>query len=412
MLAGYKVVTITHKCAKLEQIGKFVIPHTQREEVKARLLDLKSRFHLEELMYVATCNRVMFAFHARKPLRNDFLPKFFKTVNPALSASDLMQSNEFAQIFQGEDAVRHILSVASSIDSLVIGEREILRQLRDGYDECLEWNLTGDNLRILMDNVVRAAKAVYSDTGIGEKPVSVASLAVQQLIATNLPHNAPILLVGAGQTNRLVATILHKQGYHNFTVFNRTEEKAQELAYQLGGRGYALSQLQQYKGYFAGMIVCTGATEAVIKQDLYEKLLNGDTEKKIIIDLSIPNNVDKAVVTNFNTTYIEIDTLKVLARENMAHREREVSKAQEILEIHFDTFRLAHQQRQLQLAMQHVPLEMRAVKERAKKVFSKQLECLDDETLLLIDQMLNYMEQKCISIPMKAAKKPVVNYEL
>jgi glutamyl-tRNA reductase len=407
MLAGYKIVTITHKCAKLDQIGKFIIPHTQREEVKNRLIELKNRFQFDELMYVATCNRVMFAFYSKKPLRNDFLPKFFRAVNPALSASDLMHSSEFAQIFEGEHAIRHTLSVAASIDSLVIGEREILRQLREGYDECLEWNLTGDNLRLMMDNVVRAAKSVYSDTGIGEKPVSVASLAVQQLIATNLPTHAPILLVGAGQTNRLVATILHKQGYNNFTVFNRTQEKAQELAYQLGGRGYALAQLPDYQHYFAGMIVCTGATEAVIDTHLYQQLLNGDPENKIIIDLSIPNNVDRQVVLDFNTTYIEIDTLKALARENMAHREKEVGKAQEILDEYFDTFRIAYQQRQLQLAMQHVPTEMRAVKERAKKVFSKQLENLDEETLLLIDQMLNYMEQKCISIPMKAAKQPV-----
>ena len=150
------------------------------------------------------------------------------------------------------------------MNSLVIGEREILRQLREAYDQSVAWKLTGDDIRLAMRAAVETAKAVYSNTRIGEKPVSVVSLAIQKLLAAKTPKEARILLIGAGQTNKLVTKFLHKHSFSNVVVFNRTLEKAEGLANMVDGKAYTLDHLQEYQGGFDCMIVCTGATKALV----------------------------------------------------------------------------------------------------------------------------------------------------
>jgi glutamyl-tRNA reductase len=116
-------------------------------------------------------------------------------------------------IVQGEVAVSHLFNVASSVDSLVVGERQILSQLREAYEFARSQGLCGDAMRLLMDQAVLTSKEVFSTTRIGEKPVSVASLAVLKLLRYALRPDARILLIGAGQTNSIVAKILHSNAF-------------------------------------------------------------------------------------------------------------------------------------------------------------------------------------------------------
>ena len=135
-----------------------------------------------------------------------------------------------------------IYLVASSVDSLIIGEREILRQLRTAYDACRRAKLTGDSIRLAIKISVETAKRVYSNTKIGEKPVSVVSMAMRELENKQIDKNARILLIGAGQTNTLVAKFLKKFGYSNYTIFNRSLENGQKLAKLLiGNHAYTRS---------------------------------------------------------------------------------------------------------------------------------------------------------------------------
>ncbi|MBK8702837.1 MAG: hypothetical protein IPN33_03970 [Saprospiraceae bacterium] len=178
--------------------------------------------------------------------------------------------------------------MAASMDSLVVGERQILGQLRDAYDQCKAWGLTGDGIRLVIQHTVVAAKAVYAQTRIGDKPVSVASLAIQQLLKSGLPTDARIIMIGAGQTNMLVAKFLHKHHFHHVTVFNRSLDKAQAIADMLGGRALPFNALSSYTEGFDCMIVCTGAAEPIITESLYASWLQGETDPTMVIDLAIP----------------------------------------------------------------------------------------------------------------------------
>ncbi|RMG76481.1 MAG: glutamyl-tRNA reductase [Bacteroidetes bacterium] len=403
MLKNYHILTVTHKTTNLNKIGSFVIQNAEGEALTAELEQLKSTFGLNELMYVPTCNRVVYFFHTSRPVDDVFIRAFFQKVNPALKPSSI---DAEVVHFTGHHALEHLFRVSASIESLVVGEREILRQLRTGYEASRVAGLTGDNIRLAMDCAVVAAKDVYANTRIGEKPVSVVSLAIEQLLKCNLPKDARILMVGAGQTNNLVTKFLVKYGYCNVAVFNRSLEKAENLATRLGGQSYPLSELENYRAGFDCMIVCTGSTTPIIQPELYKKLVNGESGEKVVIDLSIPHNVAPEVVQAFEVKYIEIDGLKLLARKNHAFRKKEVVKAVTLLETHLENFETAYRQRQIERAMKRVPVEIKAVKERAlSEVFKKEMESLDDNARSLVEKMMTYMEKKCIGIPMKAAKE-------
>lgn len=402
MPKGFHILTVTHKQTNLNKIGAFVIPNAEGEVLKSFLENLKVQFNLKELTYVPTCNRVIYFLYTHSNVDEVFITDFFQTINPTLNAEFI---GEEVVHYMGYHSLEHLFRVSSSVESLVVGEREILRQLREGYDKSLNWNLTGHNIRLAMDGAVIAAKDVYSNTRIGEKPVSVVSLAIEQLMKCELPTDARILMVGAGQTNNLVTKFLVKYNYSNVTIFNRTIEKAQNIATRLNGTALSLSDLENHEGGFDCMIVCTGATQAIINKDLYQKLLNGETTQKVVIDLAIPNNVEADVVEHFNVNHIEIDGLKLLAKENLAFRQKEVTKVEVLLERHLEEFEITYRQRQITRAMQNVPTEIKAVKEHAMtEVFKKDIESLDENARLLLERMMTYMEKKCIGIPMKAAK--------
>ena len=409
MLANYKILTVTHKSTNLKSIGDFVIKAADDAELKSRLEAIKSQFQLDELLYLPTCNRVMYLFTTSRPLDQRFISSFFKHINPNLSDTTFGHIDEIVDALEGAAALEHLLDVAASVDSLVIGERQILRQLREAFEQCWQWSLAGHFIRLAYQQAVAAAKAVYSNTRIGEKPVSIVSLAIQKLLKTKLSKSARILLIGAGQTNQLVGKFLLKHAFTNVVVFNRSLGKAKELAGMLDGESFTLDLLPSYTAGFDCLVVCTGATDSVITPELYTTLLQGDSSRKVVIDLSVPHNVAEAVVENNNIHYIEIEGLRNMAQVNLSFREREVKHARNILIQYLQEFPALLKQRQLELAMHRVPTEIKAVKDKAiNEVFRKEVEMLDGQSRVLMEKMLAYMEKKCIGIPMRVAREAVL----
>lgn len=411
-LQDFKILTITHKQARLEEIGKYVFSDTPDDEaLRQKLESLKLKLGLKEFLYLATCNRVMFFFLSAHDLQDAFVSAFFKEAFPHLDAEEVERATTMVARFSGREAIQHLFQVSSSVNSLVVGEREILRQLRSAYEQCHELGTTGDSIRVAMRFAVEAAKTVYSQTRIGEKPISVVSLAMQQMRNSNLVPNPRFLIVGAGQTNKLVAKFLKKYEYDNFTVFNRTYEKAEELARFLGAEAASLEALADYDKGFDALIVCTGATEPIITQPLYEQLLQGDKRDKVVIDLSIPNNVDKQLAEVYDMNYIEVEGLRQLANENLDFRKREVERAKQLLVEAIKEFELHFQSRQVTRVLSTVPNQIKAVKQHAlDNVFKNELSGLDDASLELVERMMSYMERRCIGIPMKAAKDALEKY--
>jgi glutamyl-tRNA reductase len=409
----YKIVAFTHHHANLSDLGKLVIPdHVLNGETYPRLLNaFRSRFGITELMYLNTCNRVMLFFVSPQKITETEVANMMSFMHPHLDAKDLDLARNTASLYEGLEAIKHLFEVAASIDSLVVGEREILRQMREAYERCHEWNLTGDAIRLALRYTVEAAKKVYSDTRIGQKSVSVVSLAIQELLRQNLSEDTRFLIVGAGQTNTLVAKFLLKYRFKKFAVFNRTLHKATELAYKLGAKAYPLKSLNYYNEEFDVLFVCTSSAEPIITTALYEKLIGDDHRKKIIIDLSVPQNVSREVIEEYNVHYIEIENLKNLAQKNLLLRSQEVEKAKEIIENELTNFSLEFQSRQMvKVLTDEVPSQIKDIKEHAiNNVFKREIANLDHTSRDLMERMMAYMEKRCISVPMTLAKKTVAD---
>lgn len=408
MLDNYKVITITHHNLNVDELGHFVIHHKSKEELKERLEALKSDAHLDEIVYLSTCNRVSFICYSQEVFHAEYVKDFFKLVNPILSVEKLKKVGMFVDVYSGSKAVKHLFEVASSMDSLVVGEREIFRQFREAYTSSLEMGLTGDNLRILEIATVKAAKHVYANTKIGEKPLSIVSLAVQSLLEKEPSKDARILIVGAGETNTLFGKFLEKHKFTNVTVFNRSLDNAAHFKELLNAEALHLSELNTYSKGFDVLLVCTASTSSIIDTTIYRNLVRKETSEKIVIDLAVPANVDQTVVDSFDMTYIDIEDLRSLSNKNLEFRKKEVQAAKVLLKTQLIDFNNSFQQRQLEKVLTDVPKEIRQIKERAlEKVYKEKIDQLDPEAQSLIAEMMDYMEKKCIGVPMKAAKKLV-----
>lgn len=401
-----KVIAFTHHHIDLKSLGKLVICD---QSLDSRLKNIQTQLPVSEIFYIGTCNRVEFVFLTKEKTNKEFVTKFLTVLDMGLPPEFMERFLDNVTVFENEEAFNHLLRTSCSLESLVVGEKEILAQIRKAYENCRDAGFTGDYLRMIMDRVVKTAKEVYTHTNISKNPVSVVSLAYRKLKELNMCGNSRVLIIGAGETNQNIAKYLNKHKYSNFSVFNRTLSKAQTLAEELNGKAYDLQALESFDEGFDVIITCTGATEPIITEELYAKLLNGDTGKKVIVDLAIPNDVAPAVIHNNLVHYIEVESLKEVARKNIQERYNELVHAEEIISNNIAEFFTVLKQRRIELAMQDVPRKIKEIKNTALNgVFADEISQMDEASREVLERVMNYMEKKCISVPMIMAKEILV----
>lgn len=397
-----KIIAFTHKTTDINDIGKL---HIDEVQLNSRLNALKTDIDANELFYLSTCNRVEFMLVTEKALDKAFLLNFFICFNPAFTSEDLSWALENARVFEGDEALQHLYSVASSIDSLVVGEREIITQVRNAYEKCNDLGLTGDLIRLAIKSTIEVAKEVYTHTNIARNPVSVVSLAYRKLRSLNVKLDARLLIIGSGVTNTNMAKYLKKHKFANFTVFNRTLENAQKLASELNGKAFPLSELENYKEGFDIIVTCTGAAESVITHSIYKNLVGNDKSKKVVIDLAIPNDLDSEILNNYDVNLIAVNNLQEVAKENLLAREQEMEACRIIINKNIETFRQTIKTRKVELAMSQVPKKVKEIRDMAmNEVFFKELSNMDAQSKEILEKIVSYMEKKYISVPMKMAK--------
>ncbi|MEZ5015297.1 MAG: hypothetical protein R2794_13500 [Chitinophagales bacterium] len=399
----YKVLTVTHHKVPVDQLAQFQVPADADGLIQRETLqELKQRFALDELMYLNTCNRVTFFFTTKESLSAGFATAFFKLINPSFNACNAVHAN----LFEGAEALAHICEVGASLDSLVVGEREIIRQLRLAYESSEQMDLTGDDLRLAMKYVIPAAKRIYTETSIAEHRISVVSLAANALQKANANTSARVLLIGAGETMTHFGQYLREMGYTQVTVFNRNMEKAEALAKTFHGNGNALDALQEYDKGFDILIACTGAQHLLVDRDLYAHLLQGDTDKKVIIDLSVPANVDREIEQHFPVHPIYMQSLEVLAARNKAKRKAEIHEAKKLAYAFVKEFQGAYVERMVERAHSVIPQHLHAIREKAtKEVFAKDMAKMDAASRDTVERMMDYFEKKYMALTMSASKE-------
>lgn len=401
-----KTIALTHRNLELADIGLF---HFEDETLMQRVAKLRESRMVEELMYLSTCNRVEFIFTSNMPLDATHCRAYLEKLAPDLESRKLDILSKSAELHSGDDAIEHVFRVASSLDSMVVGEREIITQVRQAFERSKALGLTGDWLRLLTRLTIESAKRIYTETDIARRPVSVVSLAYRHLREKDLPLDARIILVGAGKTNTDKARFLKKHGFSNFFVYNRSLENAKILANELGGIARPLSTIKAHREGADVLIACTGSTEPVVTEEVFQALTGGPKNKVTTIDLAVPHDITDAVVALPNVDHLSIEDLRATAVENLKARERELVHCESILSEELDRFNAIFAERTVERAMRQVPREVKAIKALAlEQVFAKDLDGLDPEAREVLDKVVAFMEKKYISGPMKLAKDLII----
>ena len=401
-----KVIAFTHKHIDIKELGKFVICN---ETLEDRLRVVKFKFDIPEIFYLGTCNRVEFVFTTSSVISNEFIKDFIRTLDFCVPEEKLEDFSKKVSVYEAEEALNHLLRISCSLESLVVGEKQILTQVRKAYNTCKDAGFTGDYLRLIMNRVVKTAKEVYTHTNIARNPVSVVSLAYRMLKELNMCSKARILIIGAGETNCNISKYLQKYKYSDFAVFNRTRSKAESLAADLNGQAFNLEDLKTYKKGFDVIITCTSATEPIITNEIYQSLLNGDSSKKVIVDLAVPNDTAAEVLENNQVHFIEVHSLQDIADKNLHVRYEELVDVERIIQENIAEFRPILKQRRIEIAMREVPERIKEIKKFAmNSVFANDLEAMDECSREVLEKIINYMEKKYISVPMIIAKDILV----
>ncbi|MCR9170992.1 MAG: glutamyl-tRNA reductase [bacterium] len=396
-------IAFTHRNLPVSEIGNL---HIDPNDQKERLTAFKEAMHLEELMFLSTCNRVEFLIVTEEIVDHSFLHRFFNALYPNLSEEQRTLFADSAEDYTGINAAEHLFSVASSVESMVVGEREIITQVRNAFEDCRKMQLTGDTIRLVMRHTIETAKKVYTETNIARRPVSVVSLAYHKLRDLNVPMDSRILIIGAGVTNTNMSRFLRKHGFGQFHVFNRTFEKAEKLANDLNGKAHKLGDLKTFDEGFDVIITCTGAEKHIITKDIYEQLLQGETDRKIVIDIAIPQDLSPEIIAENNVTHISVEVLQEISNANLKERSKEIQHVEQIIKEALFEFEHIHQARMVELAMRSVPEKVKEIRNNAvENVFHNELASLDHESREVVEKIMGYMEKKYMSMPMLMAKE-------
>lgn len=286
---------------------------------------------------LSTCNRTEIYFSTGTiddalARIKDTLTRYF-TVN-----SDWLTDYTYTLIER--DAYRHLFLVASGLDSMVIGEPQILGQVKDAYRMATFCNSTGPYLDKVFHRAFSVAKKIRTETRIGYNPVSISSMAVElsKKIFGDL-RQRKILLVGAGEMCEVALKHFRKEGFSDLFVTNRTFEKAQRLADENTGRPYPFSELPVLLTMVDVVISSTGAEKPIITKDLVLTAMKKRKNKPLFfIDIAVPRDVDQEVNGVENAYLYDIDDLMELSHKHLSDRQHESEKAYAIIEEEVDKF--------------------------------------------------------------------------
>ncbi len=351
-ISKFYIAGINYKKSNATTRGQFAISSDQY----AAILEKAAVTGLNELFILSTCNRTeIYGFaESAQQLIELLCSETIGTID---------EFNHLAYIKHGKAALQHLFDVSAGLDSQILGDYEIVGQIKAAVKFSKEHDATGTFLERLINSVLQCSKAIKNETSISGGTVSV-SFAAVQYIRENVQDilNKKILLIGTGKIGRNTCkNLVDYLNTKNITLINRTEEKATDLASELGLQSAPITELADQIADADIILAATNATDPTILHSHLE-----GKGKKLIIDLSIPYNVEAAASELKNVTLVSIDELSKINDETLAKRKAEVPKAKAIIAEHIAEF-------YEWLAMRrHAPM-LKAVKTKLKEIHTSPL---------------------------------------
>jgi glutamyl-tRNA reductase len=388
------LVGLSHKSAPIEVREKVAL---SGDALRDALVELKACDDVSEAFVISTCNRVEVYTFGESICRAQ---EFFTRRSPA-AVGHLYEK-------RGLEAVRHLFSVAASLDSLVVGEQQILGQVKEAYGIASASGVAGSYVSRLCNKAFATAKRVRTETEIGKGMTSASQVAVD-LVAKIFGDlkGRTVLLVGAGKMGALSAKALDVLGADRIVVTNRSSQRGQDLATEVGGVFRPWEELEQLLSEAAVAIVSTGAPTYVVTKDLVKRTLKARRHRSLcLIDLAVPRNVDPACADLEDIYAYDIDDLdKVVASTHEARR-GEAVRAEAIVEAEAMAFAKEREARAALPVM--IGLRRRAAEIAAAEVartLSRVGGKLDDRGRESVEAMAQAIVNKLLHLPTARLKQ-------
>ena len=391
------VIGLNHRTADVDLREKLAFNGPKLEEGIRQIRELPG---IRETVIVSTCNRVEIyltvndvgkAYEAIK----DFFAGFFdirkESLDKALYLHDDMH------------AVRHIFRVASSLDSMVVGEPQILGQLKEAFEFALERKTTGVLLNRLLKKAISVAKRVRTETKIAENAVSISFAAVElaKKIFTDLAGKT-FMLLGAGEMAELAAKHMMNNGVKDIVIANRTYETGCNLAREFNGRAIRFEDYLNELVHADILICSTGAQNYVLMKNQMQNVMKERKNRPVfLIDISVPRNIDPGINDLDNVYLYDVDDLRGVVDTNILERQKEAKKAEDIIAEEIETFK------KWLSSLDSVPTVI-ALREKAEAIRKEELEKLMNRLSEIGEKDKKAIEGMASSIVNKLIHPPTV----
>lgn len=393
---------VNHNSAPVELRERFAIaPHRLGDVTRALALQPE----VEEAMILSTCNRVELLVRSRNGSAdlNGFLQNHLN-----------VSAREYEPCLyrhHGEDAIRHLFRVASSLDSMVVGEPQILGQVKEAYATARAVGALHSELDALVTSAFAVAKRVRTETAIGSSAVSVASVAVElaKKIFGSLSGKC-VCLVGAGKMSELAARHLVAQGAARILVANRTAENAQKIAQAFNGEVLAFDELYHYADQADVVITSTGAPQPIFRREHGEMFMARRKNRPMFfIDIAVPRDVDAAVGKLDGIFVYDIDDLQSVVANHVADRHREAERAEAIITAEVEKFTARRSTQQVVPTIVSLQEHLEEIRRAELERVRGKLATLTPEQQSAVDALTRGIVNKVLHTPISTLKDAASN---
>jgi glutamyl-tRNA reductase len=398
-VASLCVLGLSHRTAPIDVREKMAVASDLMEETLRRLVALPG---VPEAMIVSTCNRVEVYAAIDRPEAVELLRR---TMIEGRALPQDLRAHLYCH--EGQAALRHLFRVVSSLDSMVVGESQILGQVKDAFALAVELGVVGALLQRCLPRAFQIAKRVRSETDVARSSASIASAAVDLAaqIFGDLKGRA-VLVLGAGKMGDLSARHLRSAGVDRLCVVNRTRARADELAGRLGGTAYEWDALDRLLTEVDIVLCSTGASEPVLRKDRIARAMRGRRGRWLfLIDIAVPRDVEPEV-GNIESVYLyDVDALDRIVRSNMEGRAREADKAEALVAAELQRFHAAERTQGVVPTIKALRARFHDVALAEVERVAGRLDSKSDKDHALLKQLAEAIANKLLHEPTTALKR-------
>ena len=369
------LISLNYKNAPLDLREKFYLDNA--DKIVFHNL-LKKNVGVEGLMLLSTCNRteIYFEFENHIGKENKFIHSIVKELADFRKFKDSL-SPHLMMVSGSYKVSKHLFRLVSGLESMIIGEFQIVEQLKDAYDFSYKHKMLGPILKRMFQKSLETGKFIRTNTKIGKGAVSVSYAAVEKIHKDLKISNPKFLCVGLGETSQLSIRHLHQKGYPNLKITNRTNKKASEFASELGYSSVDFSSFKEELKKVDIAIFSTSSKNPLLSKNEVEKIMSERDNELLMIDLSVPRNIPDSCNKIENVKLINVDGLKDVVNVNYKKRKAEVKKAEKFIDDFLSEFDDWTNSRQLRPSILSIKNQIKdvVVEETINNINSSSCDC-------------------------------------